>query len=695
MKVALIGGFYVAKSLIANAQRCCNLYPEKNQEDAPFPFTTYLTPGLTLLSVLPTAPVRGLWTTGAGALFAVGGNVLYSISSAWAATVVGTIGTTTGPVSMSDNRLVLILVDGTLAINGTPGWYADLTAANTFGPITAAAFYGADKVDEVDTFFCFNQPATANFYLSTSEINAALITGGSVATGTIAGGMSYNNGVHAAVPLTGSATGAGATADITVVANAVTVVSINAGTESAPYEVGDVLTASAGSPGGLGGGLTGVSAIGGVGYTPGTYTGVALSGGSGSLAVATIVVGASGAVTTVTPTTYGQDYVVGDQLTVAASLIGGTGTGFAATVTSVNTAGSGFSYTVTAVNAGSLAFDPLDIAAKSGSSDLLATLVAIHREIHLIGEKTSEPWYNAGAPDFAFQAIQGVFYEHGCIAKYSVAKADLAVFWLGQDKQGKCIVFREEGYVVKRASTHAIENVFQSYPTVSDAIGFFHQTEGHVFYVLTFPTADATWVCDLATEMWHEWVWTDTQGGEHRSRANCQAFAYGVNVVGDWENGNLYMLDMANQTDNGAPIVRRRSFPHLVNEGKRLSYDRFICEMEVGNDPDTTDSDVAYALTIDSGGDALTVDSEGDALLIYSSRIDNPGPTVSLRYSDTKGKTFGNPVQISLGAQGEFGRSIQTRQLGMGRDRVFELFWSNATVTALNGAYIDATEAET
>lgn len=48
MRVPLTGGAYQAKSIIANAQRCVNLYPEANPpiSTPPVPVTHYLTPGL-------------------------------------------------------------------------------------------------------------------------------------------------------------------------------------------------------------------------------------------------------------------------------------------------------------------------------------------------------------------------------------------------------------------------------------------------------------------------------------------------------------------------------------------------------------------------------------------------------------------------------------------------------------------------
>lgn len=72
-------------------------------------------------------------------------------------------------------------------------------------------------------------------------------------------------------------------------------------------------------------------------YTEGTYTGVALTGGTGSGAKATIVVGAGGTVTSVTITTDGKGYAVGDELSATAADIGGTGSGFKVAVSEVTT----------------------------------------------------------------------------------------------------------------------------------------------------------------------------------------------------------------------------------------------------------------------------------------------------------------------------------------------------------------------
>ena len=73
---------------------------------------------------------------------------------------------------------------------------------------------------------------------------------------------------------------------------------------------------------------------GGSAYTAGTYFDVPLTGGSGSGALATITV-AGGAVTAVTVTNGGLQYVVANALSAAAANIGGTGSGFSVPVASV------------------------------------------------------------------------------------------------------------------------------------------------------------------------------------------------------------------------------------------------------------------------------------------------------------------------------------------------------------------------
>ncbi len=113
----------------------------------------------------------------------------------------------------------------------------------------------------------------------------------------------------------------------------------------------------------------------------------------------------------------------------------------------------------------------------------------------------------------------------------------------------------------------------RDYARIDDAIGFAYQDEGHIFYVLVFPTADATWVYDVATQAWHQRGWLSSDGSLHRDRANCYASFNGDHLVGDFENGKIYRMSLDIGTDDGAPIYRERAWELADDEHKRVRVD--------------------------------------------------------------------------------------------------------------------------
>ena len=114
MRVPLLGGTYLARSNIANYQRCVNLYPEKNPQDAEAPVTHYPTPGLKLQKIpLSAGAGRCLYTATNGKLYYVCGQTVYYIDSNFNITALGTLTTVAStPVSMIDNGNAIVIVDG-------------------------------------------------------------------------------------------------------------------------------------------------------------------------------------------------------------------------------------------------------------------------------------------------------------------------------------------------------------------------------------------------------------------------------------------------------------------------------------------------------------------------------------------------------------------------------------------------------
>jgi len=331
--------------------------------------------------------------------------------------------------------------------------------------------------------------------------------------------------------------------------------------------------------------------------------------------------------------------------------------------------------------------DPLDFASAEGAPDDVVGLVANHREVWVFGTNSTEVWYNSGDVDFPLSRIQGAYNEVGCVAPNSIAKLDNSIAWLGQDSRGRGIVYRANGYAAQRISTHAVEFAIQSYADMSDAVAYSYQQDGHEFYVLNFPLADTTWTYDAATAAWHERRGLDN-GIFTRHRSNCFVNFNGLLVVGDYENGNLYELDLDTYADNGLVqkwLRRWRALPTGQNDFKRTAQHalQLVCETGVGLNGRAYDVD----LLVETGV-ALWVSSGVPLTLGLTTTVD-ADPQVMLRWSDDGGHTWSNEHWRSMGEIGQSQTRVIWRRLGMTnklRDRVYEVSGSAAVKVAIMGA---------
>ena len=337
--------------------------------------------------------------------------------------------------------------------------------------------------------------------------------------------------------------------------------------------------------------------------------------------------------------------------------------------------------------------DPLDFASAEGSPDGLVAINVDHREAWLFGTDSVEVWYDVGGTDFPLQRIQGAFNEIGCVAAFSIAKLDNSLFWLGTDARGQGIVYKANGYTGQRVSTHAIEYAIAQYGNISDAIAYTYQQEGHAFYVLTFPTANATWVYDAATQAWHERAGL-VNGQFTRHRSNCQCNFQGNTVVGDFENGNVYTLDLDVYADNGQPqkwLRSWRALPTGQNNLNRSAHHSLQLDAETGVGLNGLTTGENVYLTTESGEPLIT--ESGEFILSTVGAIPIEPPQAMLRWSDDGGHTWSSEHWTSMGRIGEYGHRTIWRRLGMTlklRDRVYEVSGTDPVKLAIMGAELHA-----
>jgi hypothetical protein len=167
--IPLTSGAYSAQSYIASAQRCINLYPEKNPAEikAPFPFTHYVRPGLKLLAMPPVqGKARCLYGSSKGSLFAVIDQSVYYIDNNFTYTNIGTlVSPASTPAYFSDNGTTALLVDGS-----EQGYTVTLAQpTSSFVELGDPNYFGSTRADFIDSFIILNIPGTNQWYCTPSD----------------------------------------------------------------------------------------------------------------------------------------------------------------------------------------------------------------------------------------------------------------------------------------------------------------------------------------------------------------------------------------------------------------------------------------------------------------------------------------------------------------------------------------------
>lgn len=311
-----------------------------------------------------------------------------------------------------------------------------------------------------------------------------------------------------------------------------------------------------------------------------------------------------------------------------------------------------------------LAFAGAFYALKDSTTDNLNTLFEQNRELWLLGDTHSEVWYNAGGANFAFSRLPGVGPRIGCAAKHSIAAVGAEYCWLGRiGEQGENVVVMTNQYSWTRVSTHAIEHAIAGYPLVSDAIGDSFEEEGHLFYQLTFPTADVTWCLDITTYEasggklgWFQRLsWNSNTGTYHRHQANCMVNFADVRMAGDYTSGQIHQQSRQFFTDAGNVLRCQRRTPHVWSRRnrKRIFFSSLQIEFKAG-----------VGLQTGQGSN----------------------PQCMLRWSDDGAQSWGGEMWAPIGLAGDTLNRAMWFQLGAARDRVWEANYSDPTLRDIIGA---------
>lgn len=607
---AFIGGSYESRSLAFDAQRSLNLYVETDETgDGKSEKCLMGTPGLTDWLLLPTAPIRGIWTGLADTLPGstlpdqmqiVAGSKLYNITVSGGVpsySLIGDVGTDAA------NSPCTFQVNGSQLMITSAGkvWIWDYSGLSQ-------AYYN-------DGYGTVNTAGTAVTWVTGSPFDQSQVGGGI----NIAGSIYIISAV--------AADGASCT------------LSTSAGTQTgAAFQV-----------------LAGAAQI-NTSSSLGTTTVIWMSGSKFTGLASGDAVLIAGATYTVsgTPTA--------TQLTLTASpgLLWNVAMSFSQPVLAGQSAyidtyfvalpPNSKAVDISAISDGRI-WSPLDYADKESFPDDVNAVLTDHEQLWLFGTEETEIWTDTGASTFPLQRQQTV--STGIRAPFSAVRIGNGVAWIGGDERGNPIAYYCEGYIPGRVSTHAIEEQWGTYPTITDAIAYVESRDGHLFWVIHFPSAapgganGATWVYDLVEKQWHERGWYNSATGYiDRHRVAWHGYAWGLHIGGDWQTGQLYTISDTAYSDAGTAIYRIRTAPHLSNEEDWTFYHRFRLAMTAG-----------------------------------------PSPTLS--WSDDLAVSYILPKAASARSFNGATQNSEWRRLGKSRSRVYQVTITDADPVCLIAAYLD------
>lgn len=287
-------------------------------------------------------------------------------------------------------------------------------------------------------------------------------------------------------------------------------------------------------------------------------------------------------------------------------------------------------------------WNPLSFGTAESAPDNVVELAVSTGQLWIYGEKTTEIFYNNAASPFAFSRIGGAVMQDIGAIKGTTADVDEKQFWLAQNGS----VYAAEGIQPKRISSHAVEY------RLKGRTGFKAWTyvdEGHAFYVLG--TDQGAEVFDVTTGFWHE----RTTAGIGRYRANNYANVYGKHLVGDYQLGLIYDMNLEHHIDGVSPLVRTAISAPISGSAQELvtlSKVQLVFDMGVGV---TNPADPGY------------------------------DPKIVLDMSIDGGQTYGYQHWLSIGKLADFlKRAIWTR-LGKARNRNLRIRYSEPTPYTIYG----------
>ena len=293
----------------------------------------------------------------------------------------------------------------------------------------------------------------------------------------------------------------------------------------------------------------------------------------------------------------------------------------------------------------------LDFANAQAMPDDLIALLVSYREIYLLGEATTEVWYNDGVTPFSRVTL----IQYGTLAEYSPCFDGGDLYFLSNEKKVMRLVNGRSPQVLSEAYDKYIQRTITA---PADMFAYILRVEGKKWYVANFETDNITLVYDINENAWYEWGKYQTGEKEqklyNRFLGNCYAYCpnWGMNLIGSRIDGKIYNMSFDNYTDDG-DLIRFVKRTGKISHGTNLT---------------KKSKELLWTATCGVG------------------KSDGSESFFGFKFRDNGRKAWSNERQVSLGARGDYKNRRKYSRLGMYETRQYEIVHTDKAPFTLLGA---------
>ena len=285
----------------------------------------------------------------------------------------------------------------------------------------------------------------------------------------------------------------------------------------------------------------------------------------------------------------------------------------------------------------------------STSSDKCVALSSVGPLLTMFGPSSIEFWQKGNAE--SYQSWQRTSYtinkEQGLEAPYSLASVNHSQFCIGTGKaNAKCVLMINDT-TVQKISPLWLDKILAN-NDVKSVKGWSYSKNNHSFYL--FSVGNECYVYDVTTSQWHIRSSRNFYTGKNKNYMPLYAAWWNNKIVtGSSESGNLYELDEDYyyedfDSENRLPLLRMRQTPVITADFKPFILQELTAECNTG------------------------------AMNEYG----RPAKAL-LQISKDGGYTYSNVIEASCGRRGEYMVRLRWLSLGMNRQCVIRISYSEPT----------------